>query len=241
MSFATDLKAAARRNPFALQAAWKCRNWIPTMRGPHRKVVERGDDALIDGFPRSANTFAWEAFLTSQPRPLKVGNHFHTPAQFMLARKYGVPAMLVLREPLAAASSLVVFDEAEYTPRSTLRYFVDFHRPLLAITTSFVIAPFEEVTRDFGKSIDRMNERFGTDFETFDHSEESARAIFDAMEARLKKREADRGADLKLRRNYPDALKERRRKEVAAAFDDPALASLKAEARQIYEQLMATL
>lgn len=241
MSLVNDLKAAARTSPWALETAWKCRNWIGTMRGPHRKVVERGDDALIDGYPRSANTFAWEAFLTSQDRPMKVGNHFHTPAQFMLARKYGIPAMLVLREPLAAASSLVVFDEALYNPAGTLRYYLDFHRPLLRIADSFVVAPFEEVTSDFGKSIDRLNARFGTRFRSFDHTKEAAQAIFDAMETRLKKRESERGTDLKLRRNYPHELKDQRRKEVAAAFDAPALAGLRAEAKQVYDQLMATL
>ncbi len=83
--------------------------------------------------------------------------------------------------------------------------------------------------------------RYGTRFRSFDHTKEAAQAIFDAMETRLKKRESERGTDLKLRRNYPHELKDQRRKEVAAAFDAPALAGLRAEAKQVYDQLMATL
>lgn len=211
------------------------------MRHPHRKVVERGDDALIDGFPRSANTFAWEAFLKSQTVPMKVGNHFHSPAQFMLARKYGVPAMLVLREPIAATSSLVVFEERSYNPLSTLQYYVNFHRPLLKIKDAFAVAPFEEVTTDFGKSIDRMNAKFNANFNSFIHTEESANEIFSAMEERLKAREAKKGVNLELRRNYPHALKEQRRQEVIASFADPALNTIKAEAQRVYEELRASV
>ena len=236
-----DLKMRVRNNPWILSTAWKHPRLFPPIqrhRGS-RRVVEPGDDAVIEGYPRSANTFASDAFSMSQNRPVQFGNHFHSPAQFALARRYKAPAMLLLREPVAAALSWVVFNEDLYDPEKTLRFYINFHEPLLKITDSFVVAPFEEVTTDFARSVQRLNDRFGTDFELPRHDEEMQRKIFEAMEARLRKRERERGQDLKLRMNFPHAEKEKRRAEIASVFEDPKLDRLKARARAQYQQLMA--
>lgn len=241
MDLLHEMRIAARNNPWILENVWRIRRHMPAMRYSPRKVVGPGFDAVIEGYPRSGNTFARDAFVASQDRPVNVGNHFHSPAQFALARKYGIPAMLVLRDPVAASLSLVVYDETVYTPEGTLRHYVAFHRPLLAITDSFVVAPFEEVTSDFAKSVERMNRRFGSSFKTFAHTPEAADGILKEMAGRLTAKEAEQGTDLKLRGSYPSALKDHRRKELAAAFETPALERLKAEAQAQYRQLMATL
>lgn len=235
-----DLRMALRSNPTFMAAAWKHRRWIPTLRrAAGRKLVEPGDDAVIEGYPRSANTFARDFFLASQDRPMEVATHFHSPAQFKLARRYGIPAMLVIREPLPAALSWVVFNDGLYDAETALRYYIDFHKPLLRIPESFVVAPFEEVTSAFGNSIARLNQRFGTNFSALIHDENIQQRIFDAMESRRKTREVQQGRDLTLRTNFPHAEKERRRRDMAGLFDDPSLDGLKADARGYYDALLA--
>lgn len=238
-----ELKVLLRSSPWVLRTAWRHQRWFTPIQKHKgsRRVVEPGDDAVIEGYPRSANTFATDAFMASQGRPVKLGKHFHSPAQFQLARRYGVPAMLLLREPVSAALSWVIFNERELDPEKTLRFYVAFHRPLLKITDSFVVAPFEEVTKNFGSAVERLNDRFGTGFRTFSHDEEAERGLFEAMEARLRKRERERGEDLTLRMNFPHAEKEKKRKQLAEIFEDSKLDSLKREARDQYERLMALL
>lgn len=236
-----DMRMLMRNSPWVLGTAWKHRRWVTPMQRHlgDRKVAEPGDDIVIEGYVRSANTFATDAFAASQDRPVSIATHFHSPAQFGLARKYKIPAMLLLRDPVAAALSYVVFNEQAYNAERALRFYIHFHRPLLEITDSFVVAPFEEVTSDFGKSMKRLNDRFGTDYKLFTHNEESQQRLFDAMAERLRQRELARGTSLKLRMNFPHAEKEKKRREIAQVFEHPSLDRLKAKARRQYDRLMA--
>lgn len=240
------LKMLLRNNPTVLSTAWNARSLLFRLKAMQnhegRRLVQRGDDAVIDGYPRSANSFAHDAFAAAQGRPVRVGNHFHSPAQFALARRYGVPAMLVLREPVEAALSWVVFHDGGFDAEKALQFYTHFHRPLLRMTDSFVVAPFEEVTSDYGRSIQRLNDHFGSGFNTFEHNEDSAREIFDKLAAQLKRRDQAVGRNFSaLRLHYPDARKEERRQQIREAFERPSLDGLKSEARGQYDTLMATL
>lgn len=191
----------------------------PTRESAHflRRVVRRGDDIVIEGYPRSANTFATHAFILSQKRPMLIGNHFHSPAQLFLAKRYRIPAMLVLRAPLPAASSMVVYDPRMSLDEALQRY-VRFHRPLIKISGSFIVAPFEEITTDFGKSIDRLNQRFGTKFSRPDHNEEFTNSVFQ----HISKMKSDRDVMLNRtgtgtnRLTIPNAEKNKISREISA-------------------------
>jgi hypothetical protein len=168
-----DVSLWLRNNPSFFAWRWKRLEHASL----HRRVVRAGDDLVIEGFPRSANTFATYAFMQANAgRSLKIGNHFHSPAQFRLAARYGVPAMLVIREPLDAILSLMVFTP-HMSARDGLRRYIGFHEPLLALSDRFVVAPFAEVTTDFDRSIMRLNQRFGLDFALFNHTQERSEAL----------------------------------------------------------------
>ncbi|WP_379547105.1 hypothetical protein ACFCW2_13395 [Qipengyuania sp. DSG2-2] len=202
------------------------------------RVARPGDDAVIDGFPRSSNTFATHAFFLTQGDDVKLGNHVHSAGQFVLAQRYGVPAMLVLRDPVQATLSLSVFDK-RYTPPVAYYWYNLFHRKMLELE-DFIVAPFPEVTSDFGRTIERMNERFGTDFKPFHHSEESSDAVFARM-AREREKRADALGELyrnPMRVAQPTADKDTQKQAMKAAFKDPALDGPKAEARELFEALM---
>lgn len=252
MDLKFEVQTMLRNSPLLLETAWRWRKPLGIMqRHPMRRVAEPDDAVVIDGYPRSANTFACDAFTVAQGHslehavargyPVKMGNHFHSPAQFALARKYGVPAMLVLREPVAAALSWVVFTEGKLTASDALRHYVHFHEPLVRIADAFAVAPFEEVTRDFGKSIARLNAKFGTQFRLFDHSDETQQAIFAEMETRLRNREKARGEELKLRRNFPHEQKKEMSRRFAADFEAPQVADLRRKAGALYAALMTSV
>ena len=231
------LKLRIRNNPLLFRTFWT-RHERPYWK---RRVVRPGDAAVIEGYPRSANTFATYAFLASQEPGIKFGNHNHSPAQFLLARRYQIPAMLVLRNPLDAALSLMIFDGAMSAEEALLRY-IAFHRPLLPIADSFVVAPFEEVTTDFGRTIERLNARFGTNFAPIHHDEAFAKTVIDQIADNRAKRIELYPHLLTanpLKTTTPTPEKEKRRKQLVAAFDHPSLDGLKATARGQYERLMA--
>jgi hypothetical protein len=236
-----DLRMFARNDPRLLGMMWKYRRWLPMMQrhAGQRRVVEPEDDVVIEGYFRSANTFAVESFAASQLEPVRIAHHFHSPAQFALARRYGVPAMLLLREPIPAALSYVIFNEGTWSAQKALQFYVDFHLPLLRIQEGFVVAPFEEVTSDFGKSIARLNARFGTHFKVFEHSNEAQSKVFAGIEKRMTKRGEQTGLNMAVRMNFPNDSKAQLRAKMKHTFEDPALEGLKIKANALYETLVA--
>jgi hypothetical protein len=228
-----DLKLKLRSSPLFFGTFYKFKE-----RDNFRaRVVRPGDAAVIEGFPRSANTFATYAFLESQGADTRFGNHFHTPAQFYLARKYGIPAILVIRNPRDACLSFMVFSHSD-DASDALRRYIAFHEPLLAIRDAFLVAPFDEITRDFGRVLQRANERFSASIKPFVHSDENVRRVRDAIERdRAARWRASAGGADPMTHTLPSEAKARRKAEIEKAYDAPALARLRHEAEALFAEL----
>jgi hypothetical protein len=96
----------------------------------------------------------------------KLAHHFHYPAQIIEAVKRGVPAVVLLRNPIDAVASYVIREE-NISIGEGMDYYIDFHRYLLGCKGSFVIGCFEEVVDDFGVIINRVNDLFSTNFTSY--------------------------------------------------------------------------
>ena len=191
--------------------------------------VDRSTDAVIEGFPRSANTFAATAFELAQRRPVRVARHRHVPAQVIAGTRWRIPTMVLVRDPEEAIISLVVWAPGT-TLEQGLKDYVRFYRRIYPHRDGFVVARFEDVTTDFGKVIRRLNERFGTTFDEFEHTSENVSRCFDIMEnhARVNEMgEAQIGRPSKER----EAMKHRLR----AAFRSAEMAALRTNAYGVYE------
>lgn len=151
-----------------------------TPRGTSRKITGR-TDLVIEGFPRSSNTFAAAAVLQASSDCVVVSSHVHTPSQVIEAARRNVPTLVVAREPRATVRSLVM--AAPHVPVGTaIREWIHHHRTIWPYRESFVVGTFEQVTTDFGSVIDRVNRRFGTELPRFEHTTEAV----DAVDARMK-------------------------------------------------------
>jgi hypothetical protein len=147
--------------------------YLPIARRRHRgEPVTRHTQLVIEGFPRSGNTFCAAAFGSAQRRRVRVARHEHVPAQVMAAARAGIPALVLIRRPQDAVLSLVI-QHPEVTVRQVTRAYVRFYQPLLRFRSRFVAATFEEVVTDLGAVIGRVNTRFGTSFDLFRHTPEN--------------------------------------------------------------------
>lgn len=218
------LAMAARNNPFVMGLFGR-RNERPWNQ---RRVLRAGDDVLIDGFPRSANTFATYAFDAAQAERLKVGNHLHSPAQFKIASRNKIPAMLVIRDPVPSVISYMLY-RPEIDARAGLMRYIYFHKPLHRLRDAFVVAPFEEVIRDFACSIDRLNERFGTQFARFQHDDQSARAILDKIDA-------DRHLRREIEKTFAPVPK-LTKAQAQEIVEGPAMQGLRDDAQEQFERI----
>lgn len=156
-----------------------------------RRIVTPGHDIVIEGFPRSATSFAVAAFMRANGwRDPRVATHVHSPAQLVLAARWGIPAIVTIRDPEAAVTGWMAYARQSgqlpaLSPRAarawvraqTLRH-ARFHETIAPLGVHFVFARFAETTRDFGAVIARVNEKFGTDFNLFEHTAEAEDEIF---------------------------------------------------------------
>jgi hypothetical protein len=157
--------AAAANRALALPAARLRRHGV--------LVTAPGVEVLIEGYPRSANSFAVAAFARAQGWPGsgggRIAHHTHAPAHVLEAVRRGIPSIVLIRDPADAVLEFLLV-KPDLTPRQGLRGYIRFYEPLLPHRSGFVVGPFEEVTTDLGGVIARLNARFGTSFAPFEHT-----------------------------------------------------------------------
>lgn len=142
-------------------------------------------DVYVDGFPRSANSYAFYAFRLANPDAMVCG-HCHSAGAIRHALDLGVPTLLLVREPRACIASLVQFVPG-LTVVEALGHYRRFHRRVLALQGDLHVAAFPDVTADLGGVIRNLNASAGTTFTPYVRSEENeaeVRATLHATNAR---------------------------------------------------------
>jgi hypothetical protein len=155
-------------------------------RRPGPQVVGRDTKLVIDGYTRSAVTFAVFAFQMAQDLPVRVAHHLHAPAQLIEAARRGVPTLAVIREPEEAILSAMIREPYVGTKAAFAAY-ARFYERLLPYRSAMVAAGFEDVTSNFGSVIRKVNERFGTRFREFEHTPQNVQACFNLVEVRARR------------------------------------------------------
>lgn len=74
------------------------------------KRESQGAEFLLDGFPRSGNTFSAHLVKTNFPG-MKFIHHFHNVAALKAARKEGLARFILLRDPKEAIASLLLLHD----------------------------------------------------------------------------------------------------------------------------------
>lgn len=200
-----------------------------------RAITER-TELVIEGFPRSGNTFAAKAFAFSQPRPVVVASHVHLPAQVKLATRRRVPTMVLLRDPHDAAVSMAIADP-HHRVEHLVRYWIHYHRQIRPLLGELLLVTFDEATTDFGPVIDRLNTRFGTSFARFDHTPDNVARVFAVID--------DKQLEVHGRARYreavarPDASRAEARARLSARLAEPRQQALVDQARSLHDQLLA--
>lgn len=151
--------------------------------GHNVEVVGPGTEMVIDGFTRSATTFAVYAFQLSQERPIWLAHHLHAPAQLIEAARRSIPTVVLIRKPQGAILSQLI-REPDVALSDALFAYSRFYEHLLPYRKSFVVGEFGQVTHEFGAVIRQVNARFGTHFTEFTHSDDNMRECFELCRLR---------------------------------------------------------
>jgi hypothetical protein len=163
------------------------RLYLPIARRKFPDAVLRGDtQLLIEGFTRSAVTFATIAFQLAQPRPVRVAHTLHSVGHVVEAAGRGVPILVTIREPEEAVLSAVV-REPYLTIDRVLAAYTRFYDGIQPVRDDVVIGKFDSIVHDFGSVISAINLRFGTSFEAFIHTEENVKRCYEIIEDRARR------------------------------------------------------
>lgn len=236
--------------------------YLPLARRRHPQATLGPEtDLVIDGFTRTATTFALIAFQVAQNGHIRVAHHLHTPAHLEAAVRRRVPALVTIREPEGSVLSAMV-REPTVSARQFLRSYVDFYQRLAALTDRLVVASFDEITADVGKVTRRVNARFGTSFAEFGHTDDEVATVFELIEERSSRPPwerllgeflagrislaeyheltAEQRATMPVRRvpeasvQRPSAEREARKSALRAGYEAPSLARWRERAEAAY-------
>ncbi len=164
----------------------------------NQMAVRNNTQICIEGFPRSANSYAVVAFRLANP-DVGIAHHLHVPAQLIQARRLDIPSVLLIRKPEEAVASFLVFQHSENADLY-LKAYIRFHKALRSIRPHLVIADFQTVIKNMNAIIRALNETYRKDFNFLRNQAEQENEIF----AKLKKVNNQFFAGQKNKSMYPD-------------------------------------
>jgi hypothetical protein len=211
----------------------------PSLREPDdpRPWVSRTTEIVIEGYPRSGNTFAVVAFRLAQGREIKMAHHLHAAAQIKRAARLDVPVILLIRKPSEAILSLLVRDPRA-SMRWALRSYIRFYSSVVPYLEKAVVAPFATVTSDLADIIRMVNIRHGTAFKEFVPTEEALNSVRRTVEWMAQRDSMMTGWDYGLGVALPSEQRRRAKDARRTEYLDERNKTLRITAESLYERVM---
>jgi len=127
------------------------------LKGKNQKkfLVTKNTDLVIEGFPRSGNSF-FEAFINVVFPNLILAHHTHRIAQIRLAIIYKKPVIFLIRKPSDALISYYNFYERKIRFKHILTEYNAYHKSLIKYKKKLLIIRFEEIN-DKKRIINKIN------------------------------------------------------------------------------------
>src|SRR5918993_4609834 len=197
------------------------------------RVVTAETQLVMEGFPRSANSFARVAFNRAQEEKVRIANGLHVPAQVIRASRWRIPTLVLIRKPRDAVLSFAIRDPIPVD--QALRYYLSFYETVEGYHDAYVLGTFEEVTGDFGLVIQRINDRFGTNFSPFRHNERNVEAVLARVEKNSKRKFGE--AHWENKASSPVAAREEKKRGLERELEGPEAGRLLSRAESVYDRL----
>lgn len=151
-----------------------------------RPLIWRSDtEIVIDGYPRSANTFFCYAFEKMQGREIRLAHHSHSQSQIIRAVNNSTPTCVLIRNPEDAVKSLLI-RRSNLSGSQALRGYCQFYEDIIEYSSGFYLATFEQITNNYADAIIGINNKFGTDFGLPGDSEDPEEEMLEQVRDRTK-------------------------------------------------------
>lgn len=117
-----------------------------------------GTDLVVEGFPRSANTYVLHALKWSNPE-FKYASHLHACGPIRHAAKKNMPMLVLIREPRSAVVSLAIRENIRLD--YCFYWYLKFYKCVEQHRRSLVLADFATVTRELEPLYKELRRTFG--------------------------------------------------------------------------------
>jgi hypothetical protein len=129
----------------------------------YENLTNQSTELVIEGFPRSANSFTVAILRRLQPKKVNIAHHHHVPAQIIKAINLQIPILVLIRSPKDAVISFKIYDSS-ISIAQALRTYISFYQEILNYKDKYVVGLFEEVISDYTSIINKINNKFKTNF-----------------------------------------------------------------------------
>jgi hypothetical protein len=138
-------------------------------------------DLVIEGYPRSANSFLEAYIKVLSEDKLQLSHHSHSRSVVLRAVKIRKPVLVLVRHPVEAAVSYFEESGKLSSPWVLLREYVIFYKQLEHWADRVLFCSFETATRKPEVIIPAVNAKFGTDFSLRTQTPEDGQKINELM------------------------------------------------------------
>lgn len=173
-------------------------------------------DLLLDGYPRSANSYIFN-FLDQFHEDVRCVHHSHASATLKMARRFGVPSFVLLRDPLDAVTSNVIRSGGNLAYHEA--HYAQYYGYVREHQDEFTVVPFEAAITDPAGVLERIEHALGLSpaDPSPDEIEAANRRIEDHLEHLADAKYGDEAEDKKA---VPDEDRDREKARVRAELAD---------------------
>ncbi len=153
-------------------------------------VVNKKTKIVVEGYPRSANTFAFNIFkrifLEMGVSPKRIAHHTHSAAQIIYGAKRNIPMVVVIRDPLSAVTSLIIMNDLHRKDLSGiadlyLKQYISFHEKIIGLRDKYILADFNMIINNYNHIITEVNEKYKVKFNLLNQDPNEQEAILETI------------------------------------------------------------
>lgn len=133
----------------------------------HKELfLKKDSDLLIEGYPRSGNTFCAAAFYYFSNHQLSIARHRHEIGHLKHAFSSGVPTLIVFREPIEAISSFILREGV--SELFAINFYVKFNSFVLRHNDKLALFEFNDIVNHIENVITRFSSMYNLDLNVSD-------------------------------------------------------------------------
>lgn len=130
-------------------------------RRPEKRLATQNKSLVVEGFPRSGNTFLSDFIIVSQPAEFRFAHHTHLAENVLLGIDNNIPAIVLIRNPVDAVSSFVIYSDK--TIEFALNKWERFYSMISGLEAPLLIVSFETIISKPLSILEAANKQFTTD------------------------------------------------------------------------------